>query len=230
MPDPFVFGQLVHDDPRHKDLAICLIWWIPLLMIPLVSWALSGSWNGMSLRLRWTTAAALLIPIGISAIQLTTSWSLAGHWAPLVADPLAVASYACLVILGWLSIRGQMVRGICVVFFLPVAAIALMSLTDFILLLNMFSIPHSVGRLSPAVTWRTDWTSMSFTSDWVAYSVYSNPKWFPLIKRQIVDDRCFTSEIVDDNPAFRLSPDGKSVIVSCRQDDGKVEDKRIQLF
>jgi hypothetical protein len=34
---------------------------------------------------------------------------------------------------------------------------------------------------------------------------------------------------VDGNPAFRISPDGKSVIVSCRQENGKLDEKSIRI-
>ena len=224
-----VLDELIHDDPRHHFLAICLIWWIPLLLTPIAWWVLLRVWKGMTVRGKWMVLGVLLFPICVSAIQFSTSWSLAGHWAPLVVDPLAVASYACLIALVWISSRRWTSRLICALFMVPVAGITIASFTSLLLLINMFSVPHGYGRLSPAVSWRTDWTSMSFTSDWVAYSIYTNPKWFPLVKREVADDRCFTSEIVQGNPAFRISPGGESVIVSCRQEDGKVDDKFVRI-
>jgi hypothetical protein len=224
-----VFDELIHDDPQHHFLAICLIWWIPLLLIPIAWWALSRVWNGTDVGRRWMVLAVLLFPICVSAIQFSTSWSLAGHWAPLVVDPLAVASYACLIAIIWISFRRWTVRLICALFMIPVAGIAFASFTTILLLINLFSVPHAFGRLSPTVSWRTDWTSMSFTSDWVAYTIFTNPRWLPLVKREIADDRCFTSEIVQGNPAFRISSGGESVVVSCRQQDGEVEDKFIRI-
>jgi hypothetical protein len=144
--------------------------------------------------------------------------------APLVVQPLAVASYASLISLLWFSFKRWYARVIWVALLLPVVLAAFFSFTGLILLFGMFEFPRATGRSSPTVTWRTDWTSMSFTSDWVEYSIYTNPHWFPLLKREIADQRCNTSEIVDGNPAFRLTPDGNSVIVACRKDDGSTED------
>jgi hypothetical protein len=122
-----------------------------------------------------------------------------------------------------------LVRSICILLLIPAALILLTSISGLILLMGMFAFPHASGRLTATVTWRTDWTSMAFTSDWVAYDIYTNPRWFPLVKREVMEDRCFTSAIVEGNPSFRTSTDGKTVIVSCRQEDGKVEDKTIQV-
>jgi hypothetical protein len=224
-----VLDELIHDDPRHHYLAICLIWWVPLLLIPFAWCRLSHMWKGMKVGRRWMVLTVLLLPVCVSAIQFSTSWSLGGHWAPLVADPLAVASYSCLVAIIWISFRRRTVRFICALFMVPVAGITIASFTSLFLFINMFSVPHAYGRLSPTVSWRTDWTSMSFTSDWVAYSIYVNPTWLPLVKRGVADDRCFTSEFVPGNPAFRVSPGGESVIVSCRQEDGKVNDKFVRI-
>jgi hypothetical protein len=142
----------------------------------------------------------------------------------LTVYPLAVAGFACIVALLWLSFRQWFVRLVCVLLLLPVGLILASSLTSFIMLMGMFAFPHASGRLTPTVTWRTDWTSMSFTSVWVAYTLYRNPRWLPIVKQEVIENRCFTEEIVDGNPAFRAISDGNGVVVSCRQSDGTVTD------
>ncbi len=224
-----LFDTLLHDDPQHRALAFCVIWWIPLMLIPFAAWAISRAWSRLTLSLRLTVVAGLFCPILLSAMQLGTHWYLAGYWAPLFVYPVAVAGYACLVLVLWLSFQQWLVRATCILLVLPVGLIAFASFSTWTLLIGMFAFPHASGRLTPTVTWRTDWTSMSFTSDWVAYNPYTNPRWFPLVKREVVKDRCFTSAIVEGNPSFRSTQDGNGVIVSCRQLDGTVEDKVIQI-
>jgi hypothetical protein len=224
-----LLDELLHDDPEHLYLAFCLIWWILLFAIPFVFWVFSRIWGKQTYRNRCELVAVLLCPICFTAIQLWTDWSLAGHYAPLLVYPLAVAGYASLVFLVWLSFRRWFVRLVCALLLMPVGLVACLSMTTITPFFGMFAFPHASGRLSTTVSWRTDWTSMSFTSDWVAYSIYTNPRWFPAVKHQIADARCDTSAIVDGNPAFRLSTDGKSVVVSCRDSDGRIANKIIQV-
>jgi hypothetical protein len=223
-----IIDELLHRDPRHDALAFCLIWWIPLLLVPLAWWVSSRIWRELAVCRRWILGAVFLFPICLAIMQFATNWYLAGYWAPLLVYPLAVAGYACLVFLLWLSYNRWLVRGIYILLLLPVGLIVFASF-NLILLMGMFAFPHASGRLSATVTWRTDWTSMSITSDWVAYSIYANPRWFPLVKRQVIEDRCFTSAIVEGNPGFHLTPDGKTVIVTCWQEDGTVANKAIQV-
>lgn len=160
-----LLNSLLKDDPGHHALAFCLIWWIPLLLTPLAWWILSRTWSNLTRPGKWMLAAGLTCPLLLTAMQLTTKWYLAGYWAPLIVYPTAVAGYACLLCLAWLSTRRWILRGICVLLLAPVLAIAYMSSSSFILFMGMFAFPHASGRLTPRITWRTDWTSMSFTSD-----------------------------------------------------------------
>jgi hypothetical protein len=224
-----MLNEFLHDDPAHHLLAFCLIWWIPLLLIPVAWWGTSRIWRHLKAPAKWALVIAFCSPVFLSAMQLKTDWYLAGYWAPLIVYPFAVVGYTCLISLLWSSFTRWFFRVVWATLLLPTAAAVYLSFSSWIMLLGMFAFPHNSDRLSPTVTWRTDWTSMSFTSDWVAYEIYTNPKWFPLLKHKALDDRCFTSEIVDGNPAFRISPDGKSVIVSCRQENGKLDEKSIRI-
>lgn len=149
--------------------------------------------------------------------------------APLFADPLAVACYACVVSLLWMSFRNWPVHILSALLMGPAVAISLLSFTSLILLVNLFSLPNASARLSPTISWRTDFTGMSFTSDWIACSIYANPTWFPLVKREVTSQRCFTSDFAPGNPAFRLSADEQSVIVSCLQEDGALQGRTFRI-
>jgi hypothetical protein len=221
------FDELMYRDPQHHALAFCLVWWIPLLLTPLACWVISLAWGRLSVRGRWMVAVELLCPILPAAMQLASDWYLAGYWASLIVYPLAVACYTCIVFMLWLCFKAWLIRGFVVLLLAPVGLVAYLSFTSFILLMGMFAFPHASGRLTPNVTWRTDWTSMSFTSDWVAYDVYTNSRWFPLIKHQVVEGRCFTDAVVDGNPAFRV--EGTAAVVSCRQSDGEIVDNVIAI-
>jgi len=95
--------EFSHDDPQHHALAFCLIWWIPLLLIPLAWWVIARSWRKLTPERQWAVAVMLACPVCLSVMQLRTNWYLAGYWAPLMVYPLAVAGYSCLVFLIWLS-------------------------------------------------------------------------------------------------------------------------------
>jgi hypothetical protein len=221
--------ELLHDDSSHRMLQYCLLWWIPFLLLPFAAWRLVRTWRKRSTRVRGLILFILVLSIIASIVQISSRWSLAGILAPELVYPISVASLGCICLLGIVISRKWWIRLLSGIFLLPVVAVVALSFTDFILLFGMFFFPHQVGRLNSRVTWRTDWTSMSFTSDWVAYTVYTNPRWLPMVKHTLADDRCLTSDIVDGNPAIRIGADGSSVVVTCRQEDGSIENRMIGI-
>jgi hypothetical protein len=151
----------------------------------------------------------------LAAIQFATGYSFANVLAPMIVYGIACVAYAVVVIAAWRKNRLMSVVGA------GIGVIGLILAAPNILVLGMGTtniFPAAEGRLTPTTTYRLFLRhSLWGATPYYGYIVYSNPRRFPLIEKEVAQGAspCQSDTQLSDTVVSR-GRDDQIVRITCR--------------
>ncbi len=165
-------------------------------------------------RRRASLTALLLLAVVLAPIQLATGYSLASVVAPYAIDCISCLAYLATMIAVWRKSRLVSVLGLA----MPVMGLIAAG-PGLLLVLSLRTsrfFPVAEGRISPTASYRIfQRYSIWGGTPYFGYVIYKNPRWFPLVEKEVTLGAMPCGNGLND-AAIGRGRDETVVLITCR--------------
>lgn len=151
--------------------------------------------KGMKPKWRYWTVAILTIPIVLAIVYWQVGYTFAVGVSPLLIFPLAACGFTLLILLFFATVFGLMQLGwigktltVLLELAFYIAGLVAVIIGLAVVSLRGDILPAASGRVSPTASYAYYWNAGSggWFSGLNQMKIYQNPKWFPLVQREVM--------------------------------------------